>query len=152
MPGPFAIPNPVSTLGFRMSNSNKMVFFPANAITEAILILTKDFPSPLKEEVTRMTDLSTLLRTYCRFDRTIRNCSATILRVVLLTISDLLAKECPTSPNIGAVVIFSISNRVLTLSLSTSPPKTKRAGTAIPIKIAISCIERRLGFTGVFET
>src|SRR5215217_5087229 len=50
--------------GLRISNSRTMVFFPATAITAPILVLIKDFPSPLKEEVTNITGLEIWFKTY----------------------------------------------------------------------------------------
>ena len=81
------MPNPDNTFGLRISNSSMTVFLPANASTAPILVDMYDLPSPLKEEVVRITALSFLLRTYCRLERIILNCSATMLRVVLLTTS-----------------------------------------------------------------
>src|SRR5688572_4125877 len=77
-----------NTFGLRISNSRTAVFLPASAITPARLVVIKDFPSPLNEEVTNITGFSTLLRMYWRFDRTILNCSATMERLVLLTIME----------------------------------------------------------------
>ena len=47
-------------LGLRISNSRMMVFFPASAITAPILVLANDFPSPLNDDVTRITGFGLL--------------------------------------------------------------------------------------------
>src|SRR5215218_4486901 len=84
--------------GLRISNSRTIVFFPVSAITAPILVLIKDFPSPLKDEVIRMTGFSILFVMYWRFVRIILNCSAIYFLLFFDTTSVSDCSECPTSP------------------------------------------------------
>ena len=79
------MPKPLRIFGFRKSNSTTTVFLPVNAIDEARFVAAKDFPSPLKEEVIRMTGVFSYFKNVCSPDRTILNCSAKTDRLFFTT-------------------------------------------------------------------